>query len=302
MPRSARIDAPGAVQHVIARGIERREIFRDDHDRWDLVERLERLFPLWSGTCFGWAFMPNHVHLVVRTGALPLAWLMHRLQTGFAIRFNQRHERVGYLFQNRFRSRLVSDADDLRNLMRYVHLNPLRAGIVADLDALGRHPWTGHAALVGARRPFDFEDVGRMLEPFGSDPAVARRRLVEWMTLAAHVPGREAPTREAPPRVPPARPLPAAGSRASSRISFDDVIERVCRHFSTSTLELARGARGRTAKARAVIAYVGVVELRLPIVRVAERLGVSSQAIGRALERGARIASEEGPVIPREGG
>ncbi|MBW1688614.1 MAG: transposase, partial [Deltaproteobacteria bacterium] len=125
MPRGPRIDAAGAAQHVIVRGIEGRRIFRDDADREDFVERLERLLPELGFLCYAWAFVPNHAHLVLQTGPVPLSRLMARLLTGYARRFNERHERSGHLFQNRFRSRVIEDDSDLLGVVLYVHRNPL---------------------------------------------------------------------------------------------------------------------------------------------------------------------------------
>jgi REP element-mobilizing transposase RayT len=82
MPRKARIDAPGAVHHIIARGIERGKIFRDDEDREDFIERLGTLVTETRTHCLAWALIPNHFHLLLKTGDEPIATLMRRLLTG----------------------------------------------------------------------------------------------------------------------------------------------------------------------------------------------------------------------------
>jgi putative transposase len=104
MPRKARIDAPGALHHVIVRGIERKAIFKDDADRTNFLERLGDIFTAACTPCYAWALMTNHVHLLVRSGIVPLATLMRRLLTGYAIYFNRRYRRHGQLFQNRYKS------------------------------------------------------------------------------------------------------------------------------------------------------------------------------------------------------
>jgi REP element-mobilizing transposase RayT len=293
-----RIDAPGALHHVMIRGLERREIFRDDADRWSVVDRLVRLVPLWGGDCFAWVLMGNHVHLVLRTGALPLAWLMRRLNTGFAGGFNRRHERVGYLFQNRFKSRLVEHGSDLLNLIRYVHLNPVRSEHVPDLAALERYPWSGHGGLVGSRPPFAFESVDRVLSMFDANRGNARRRLREWMALPLEHPSELKRVTDAGGFE--GRPRQAAVVRketaSEALTSLDELVESICQHFSTSIREVERGARSeRVTRARAVIAYVAVVRRRLPIAEIAVRIGVSPQAVGKAIERGARLTSNEEP-------
>ncbi|MBW2592022.1 MAG: transposase, partial [Deltaproteobacteria bacterium] len=104
MPRKARIDAAGALQHIIVRGIQRRKIFRDDADRDSFVNRLGQVLIETHADCFAWAIMPNHAHLLMRTGLTPIATVMRRLLTGYAVQFNRRHRRHGHLFQNRYKS------------------------------------------------------------------------------------------------------------------------------------------------------------------------------------------------------
>jgi len=84
MPRSARLDAPGVLHHVIIRGIERRNIFKDDQDRDDLLERLAALLPETRISCYAWSFMSNHAHFLLRTSDVSLSTLMRRLLTGYA--------------------------------------------------------------------------------------------------------------------------------------------------------------------------------------------------------------------------
>ena len=104
MPRLARLDAPGVLHHVMIRGIERRKIFLNDKDREDFVERLAKLLPETKTACYAWVFLPNHAHFLFRTGLIPLATLMRRVLTGYAVSFNHRHNRHGQLFQNRYKS------------------------------------------------------------------------------------------------------------------------------------------------------------------------------------------------------
>jgi REP element-mobilizing transposase RayT len=104
MPRKARIDAPGALHHIIVRGIERRKIFWDDVDRDSFIDRLGQVLPETHTDCFAWALIANHVHLLSRTGITPISTVMRRLLTGYAVQFNRRHRRHGHLL-NRFFAR-----------------------------------------------------------------------------------------------------------------------------------------------------------------------------------------------------
>jgi REP element-mobilizing transposase RayT len=94
MPRQARLDAPGVLHHIMVRGIERREIFKNDEDRKDFLDRLAKLLPMTETSCYAWVFMPNHAHFLFRTGLAALSAVMRRLLTGYAVGFNRRHKRA----------------------------------------------------------------------------------------------------------------------------------------------------------------------------------------------------------------
>jgi len=151
----------------MVRGIERTAIFRDDADRADFVGRLAALAERGALTVYAWALLPNHAHLLVRTGHRPLARTMRSLLTGYAGAFNRRHRRVGHLFQNRYKSIVVEEAPYLLELVRYLHLNPLRANVVPDLRTLERYPWTGHSALLGTV-PRPWQETATILTQFGA--------------------------------------------------------------------------------------------------------------------------------------
>jgi REP element-mobilizing transposase RayT len=148
MPRRARIDAPGALHHIMVRGMERRDIYLEDEDRLDFMKRLSGLLTETRTECFAWALMSNHFHLLLQTGDVPVATVMRRLLTGYAVRFNHRHKRHGALFQNRYKSILCQQETYLLELVRYIHLNPLHAGLVMDLKELDAFAFSGHAALM----------------------------------------------------------------------------------------------------------------------------------------------------------
>ena len=152
MPRQARLDAPGVLQHVMARGIERRKIFWDDKDRASFLERLALILEETQTQCYAWALIPNHFHILLRTGTTPLSTVMRRLMTGYAVTFNIRHRRSGHLFQNRYKSVVCEEDTYLLELTRYIHLNPLRAKLVEDLKSLDKYPWSGHSVLIGKQK------------------------------------------------------------------------------------------------------------------------------------------------------
>lgn len=148
MARIARVDYPGAVHHVYARGIEKRKIYMDDHDRDVFLRRTITNTSRWEIRFFAWALMENHFHFLVRSDGGNLPFFMRCLLTGYSLYFNERHERVGHLFQNRYKSRLITKDSYLREAIRYVHLNPINSGHVTSLEDLRKYPWTGHQQIL----------------------------------------------------------------------------------------------------------------------------------------------------------
>jgi putative transposase len=133
----------------MARGIERRKLFLDDKDRQSLLDRLAIILEEIQTQCYAWPLIPNHFHLLLRTGPTPLSKVMRKLMTGYAVTFNKRHKRAGHLFQNRYKSVVCEEDAYLLELIRYIHLNPLRAKLVQDINELDKYPWTGHSAILG---------------------------------------------------------------------------------------------------------------------------------------------------------
>ena len=174
MPRQARIDAPGALHHIIIRGIERKAIFKVNADRANFLERLGRIISETETGCYAWVLMTSHVHLLLKTGLAPIATVMRRLLTGYALSFNHRYRRHGQLFQNRYKSFLCEEDVYLKELVRYIHLNPLRARMVKDLKALKKYRWCGHSALMGKAEAI-FQDTAYVLKLFDQSFKQARR-------------------------------------------------------------------------------------------------------------------------------
>ncbi|HSB73747.1 MAG TPA: transposase [Candidatus Methylomirabilis sp.] len=180
MPRQPRLDAPGTLHHVMGRGIERTRIFQTDTDRADFLERVAERARSGEWTIYAWALMPNHFHLLLRTGTRPLSQSMQRLLTGYVVNFNRRHKRYGHLFQNRYKSVLCEDDPYLVEVTRYIHLNPLRVGLVPGLRELRQYPWTGHAALLGVVGR-DWQDTATVLAAFGQRRRQAVQRYEEFV-------------------------------------------------------------------------------------------------------------------------
>jgi REP element-mobilizing transposase RayT len=327
MPRKARIDAPGALQHIICRGIERREIFSDDVDKNNFVARLGRVISETQTPCYGWALIDNHFHLLLKTGNVPIATVMRRLLTGYAVSFNLRHNRSGHLFQNRYKSILCQEDAYLLELVRYIHLNPLRAGLVRTMHQLDRYRYCGHGVLMGKINK-DWQDSQYVLKLFGKRVSSARKRYRGFVEKGAEK-GRR-------PDLTGGGLVRTAGGWAALKdyrrqniiikgderilgdsdfvdsvlkeqnerlerryriqmqgYDFDKIADRVAKIFELKSEELlSKTRRRKRVKARSVLCYWAVNELKLPGAAVARRLKISNSAVSRAFVRGERIASD----------
>jgi REP element-mobilizing transposase RayT len=305
---------------VIVRGVDRTQIVRDDRDRAAFVARLGDVATRTETIIYAWALLPNHAHLLLRSAPTGLPRFMRRVLTGYAVTFNRRHSRTGHLFQNRYGSIVCEEDGYFRELVRYIHLNPLRAGLVRDIAALDRYPWSGHAALLG-RLPCAWQDRRGVLAWFGDSDRKAVRayrayleegiplgrrpelvggglvrsaggwaevRAMRRRNLPAAADARvlgsgsfvEALWREADTRV--AR----VGRRTLPPPDVAAAVQAVCGREGVSARELEAGSRrGRVSAVRAGLARHLVGELGLPLAEAARHLGVSTSAISKALSR-----------------
>lgn len=324
MPRKARIDAPGALQHIICRGIERRDIFADDVDKESFIQRLERVIKESRTPCYAWALIDNHFHLLLRTGNVPIATVMRRLLTGYVVSFNLRHDRTGPLFQNRYKSILCQEHVYLLELVRYIHLNPLRAGLVGTMHQLDRYPFCGHSILTGELSN-NWQDTDYVLKLFGKRLPAARKEYRDFVakgTLMGRKPeltggglirmaggwtalkGRrrqnihlkgderilgdsnfvESVLKEQHEYLERRHLLQAQG------YNLEKVIARVARIFEMQPAEVLSNVKERErVKARSVLCYWAVIELKMTGAEVGRQLRMGKSAVSRAVARGEKI-------------
>src|SRR6266567_1165722 len=163
MARPLRIEFPGALYHVTSRGNERRPIFRSDRDRLDFLDFLGQAARRFGWSVTAWVLMTNHFHLVIQTPEPNLSRGMHWLNGAYAGRFNRRHKRWGHLFGGRFKSFLIEKEAYLTEVLRYVVLNPVRAGMVERPED---YRWSSYRATAGLEAAPEWLDVDAALAPF----------------------------------------------------------------------------------------------------------------------------------------
>jgi putative transposase len=329
MPRQSRIDTPGALHHIIARGIERRRIFEDDRDRRSFLERLGQILEQTQTGCHAWALLPNHFHLLLRTGEAPLATVMRRLLTGHAIGFNRRHHRPGHLFQNRYKSILCQEDAYLLELVRYIHLNPLRAGLVQDIEQLERFPFCGHGVIMGKHEQ-PWQDADTVLAYFGKRAGQARHAYRVFVAKGVDQGRRKDLTGGGLIRSAGGWEGVKAMRRASVRVKSDErilgdsdfvteilartgesferryalqaqgvdvdyITEKVSRLLDMPVEELKLpGKSRRLVAARSLICYWAVRDLGMTMASMARQFNISIAAVGKAVHRGDEIARTKG--------
>ncbi len=181
MPRQARIDYPGLMHHIMGRGIERKAIFKEPKDKNEFLRRLSELLEKTKTRCYAWCIMDNHYHLLLLIGNSRLSEIMRCLLTGYAAYYNKTYHRSGHLFQNRYKS-IVCDKDDyLLPLVRYIHLNPVRAKVI-DFSKLSGYPWTGHHELVKGYKENPIIKADEILSFFGKERRKALDSYIKFIS------------------------------------------------------------------------------------------------------------------------
>ena len=291
MARTRRLDAPGQINHVWIRGIEGQAIFLDPEDCADFVQRLAVVLPDAGASVFAWAFVTNHAHFLVRSGPVAISQVMRRINTGYARCFNQRHDRFGYLFQSRFGSRAATTDSDVRNLLRYVHLNPVGAGL-ASVETLADYRWCGHGGLMGVRPPLPFESAGRALALFDAEHRMARKRMFRFLVDGR--PTGEPPALSAPPRT-ESVPTEEVDQGAAILAALE-----VASALSGLATDDIRGPSRRRAAVRArTLCVAALMTSGIPLRVIGGQLGVSEATVGRMRAR-ARAEVEAMGLHPRD--
>ena len=329
MPRQARIDAPGAIHHIICRGLERKQIFMDDVDRNRFVARLSAVIQKTLTPCFAWTLIPNHFHLLLQTGASPIATVMEKLLTGYAGEFNRRHNRHGHLFQNRYKSILCQTDPYLLELVRYIHLNPIRASLVGSLEELKTYSYCGHSVLMGASTAC-WQTTYEVLSRFATDTATARAKYEAFVAEAVGAGKR--------PDLVGGGLLRSAGGweqivlarrygehlKSDERILGDsefvegvlngaqERMEKLCSYLQKG-LDLDRlaqvvarllganvaevwekGQKSLTVQARSLLCHWAIHELGMTATALGKRLNLTQPGATRAAQRGEKIALQKG--------
>jgi REP element-mobilizing transposase RayT len=327
MPRKGRLHIAGGFYHVMGRGLERRRIFQDKADKQDFLRRLSSGLEETGSHCMAWAVMPNHYHLLIQSGATPLSRLMQKVLSGYATTYNLRHRRSGYVFQYRYKSILCDEAEYFLELVRYIHLNPVKAKLIRTFVELEGYPWTGHAVILG-RHQHTWQDTKAVLDYFGGQIIAARRHYCDFISAGLNKPDADdfsggglirsyggwqsvmEKRREHEARIGDERIL--GESAFVERVLKEDeiaiekrtqlqqsgwdlevLIDYICeQHQVQKALITTRGRENQLSIARGLICYFGMHHLGLSTTAIAGRLNKSQPAASKAFKRGLAYCRE----------
>ena len=286
MARKPRIEFPGAFYHVIVRGNNRQKTFVDDKDYRLFLERLNFYRGRFRFTLYAYVLMPNHVHMLIETGELPLSRIMQALQFTYTQKFNRRHKKVGHLFQGRYKAILCQKDSYLSELIRYIAQNPVRARLVkrpADWE------WSSFYDIFRLKDKH-IVSVNEVLSLFGSRPAIAIKNM--WK----YVEGGDVGHNESYYRLKDQRILgdddfaqesiktgdALAGDFEYYNLEIDDVVKVVAEHMGIGKERIRSITRERVGvKARSIVAYI-----------CKTICGKTAKEVGRYFGRGESILSD----------
>jgi len=323
MPQMARLEAPGSLVHIMAHSIEGKPMFIDDQDRAEFLSRFEKGLAKSGYQCYTWALMGNHYHLLLRTSEKPMSKLMRGLNGGYARYYNKKYKKNGYLFQNRFKSVLCQDQNYAVQLIKYINLNPLRAGIVNSLEQLKNYQWCGHGLLLGESNTWGekFQKREQCLRHFGNNEQDAVKAYLKSLEescsggtkTAGHLPCIEASEIIGSCKGWPAvigdpefandalekfkLELKRKHRKADYTYVIGNISRQVCQKYGITESELKKRGRMNTrTNARAVFCFLSHIKEAIPLSVISRFLGTTISPIAVLVQKGTAIC-EISPLI-----
>ncbi len=323
MPRQARLDYPGALHHVIGRGIDGLYIFNELKDKREFLRRIKKCLDESSLRIYGWCLMGNHFHILIQTGKTSLAEFMRSIMTGYAIYYNKTHKRKGYLFQNRYKSILCEADVYLLKLISYVHLNPIKARMVS-FGKLKQYAWTGHKELMNRQQEGGLIDREEVLGFFGLTEKQAIETYMDYLkdelksnedmdaggsvrSLGSNEEGTKAQEEEN--QMCDRRILGSEDFVESvlNRLEKEelpigpfrdiiDLLKRLASYYQLDKDEILNSRTKEVREARHVFVYLGNIYLNESLTALGKLLKINQSAASQARLKGQYVASEKGLV------
>ncbi len=295
MARPLRIEYEGAVYHITARGNERKTIFEHQGDYQKFLAILSELPQKFSVIIYGYVLMKNHYHLLIGTPGGNLSKIMHYLNTTYTVYFNLRHERSGHLFQGRYKAFLLEKDPYLLSVSRYMHLNPVRAGIVERPE---EYQWSSYDVYIEGGKKKTWLSCNWILNQFSGPQVVARGRYKEFVEQGSsvnHNPFEESKagiilgsasfveeiigkiSLESHREVPQSKEL-------RRKIGYQKVVSAVSRRFNMSEQNIMiKGKRNNIARKACIYLLKRLTDMSNE--EIAKQFGIGYTAVSQAMSR-----------------
>jgi len=307
MARKPRIHLEGSVYHVMLRGNGGQEIFFTEGDRYHFYLLLQEGVFRFGHRIHAYCLMDNHVHLAIQVGEKPLSKIMQNIAFRYTRWINRQQKRVGHLFQGRYKSILIERENYLLELVRYIHLNPVRVGWVKDPK---EYRWSSHLDYLGIKQN-PWLTTEWILKQFDNRERESRRRYVKFVQEGINEGYREEfHSGEGDGRILGedrfiAKVLAKAGMKQDNPVSLDKVVKTVCRHYDLNEKELCtRGQARMRSEARAMIGWFAVQKGNTTLTEVGKRFGrdvsTMSLTIRRLMERAEKLEPLRRRIIQLE--
>lgn len=287
MPRRPRLHVTGGLYHVTLRGNNGNDLFKSRSDRVRLNELVESALLEEQARVYSFCWMTNHLHLAIQVSGKPLGRVVHSFATKYARYYNAKYARSGHLFENRYYANLVDLDEYLLELVRYIHRNPVKAGLVAKP---GSYLWSSHRFYMG-RSQLDWLSTELVLALFHPEMARARVELERFVLQGVsdeHANALfcgSADDRQALQEMNPDFDLELAG-KCLPRISLEEIVNSVCDRKGIDDAQLSGPSRQRDiSRIRAEIAYEAIHSGAANLATIGRRLNRSGGAIAALIRR-----------------
>lgn len=275
MPRVRREKCVGSIYHVIVRGNNREDIFRDYADRIAYLKRLKRYKEKFKMEVYAYCLMTNHVHLLIYDNGQDISQIMQGLNLSYAIYFNKKYDRVGHLFQGRFTSIMVKKDEYLLYVSKYIHLNPVKANIV---KRASEYKWSSYKVYMTHYDKWEIVSTERIMKYFADDFIHARTLYSEFINESTR--GEEEVAIALYPQI-----IPDKEYQERNVVAIERVFEVIEKRFNVHRLELMRRNNKTNGLERDICIYLMALNTKIPYKQLAELFWVQAAAISASIKR-----------------
>jgi REP element-mobilizing transposase RayT len=276
MPRKAREKCPNSVYHIIVRGNNKQDIFLDEHDRVEYLKRLKRYKEAYQLGVYSYCLMTNHVHLLIYDNGQDISEAMKGFNLSYVIYFNKKYNRCGHLFQDRFKSFIITNDAYFSEVSRYIHRNPIEANIVRNAED---HKWSSAGIYLGAEDPWEIVDNRPILGYFSNDYEKSKKLYSEYLReknieeIAVTIESESVRIRD------------EREYRVVSEEKMVQMVEKVAEYFNIHHLYLLNKNNKKYGRQRDICIYVIALVSQTRYRQLGDLFYVKPPAIGESIRR-----------------